>query len=66
MNFRENNEIVRVLMERDGCSREDALDLLNDARERVLDGENPEDILMDDFGLEPDYIFDLLWYFLNK
>jgi hypothetical protein len=25
-----------------------------------LDGEDPEEILHDEFGLEPDYIFDLI------
>lgn len=30
------------------------------ARERVLDGEDPEEILHYDFGLEPDYVYDLL------
>ena len=33
---------------------------LDEARERVLEGEDPEEILHDDFGLEPDYVWDLL------
>jgi hypothetical protein len=27
---------------------------------RVCDGEDPEEILYDEFGLEPDYFFDLM------
>lgn len=53
-------DIVVVLMRRDGISKEEAEELVNDARERVRQGEDPEDILYDDFGLEPDYVFDLL------
>ena len=61
------NEIVKILMERDDMSQEEAEDLLNDAKEEakiVLEeggslGEI-EDILKDYFSLEPDYIFDLI------
>ena len=54
------NEIVRILMRRDGMERDDAEDLLRDARAAVEDDEDPEEILQDYFGLEPDYVFDLL------
>ena len=54
------NEIVRILMKRDGMERDEADDLLRDARAAVEDGEDPEEILADWFGLEPDYVFDLL------
>ncbi len=54
------NEIVRILMKRDGMERDEAEDLLRDARAAVEDGEDPEEILADWFGLEPDYVFDLL------
>ena len=47
-------------MKRDGYTREEVREALRDARQRVLEGENPEDILYEDFGLEPDYIFDLI------
>ena len=53
----------RVLMRRDKMSAEEADEQIREARERVLeDGEDPEDILHDEFGLEPDYVFDLLAY----
>ena len=40
-------------------SKEADLEIEN-AQQDVRDGENPEDVLMDRFGLEPDYIFDLI------
>ena len=52
--------ILAVLMRRDGMSRSEAQELIDEARELVADGEDPEEILCVDFGLEPDYIFDLL------
>lgn len=56
----EGNEIVNVLMRRDGLSLEEAYEQLNDARERLTDGDDPEEILYEEFGLEPDYLFDLI------
>jgi len=52
--------IEKTLMKRDGYTREEAREALREARERVLKGENPEDILYEDFGLEPDYIWELI------
>ena len=43
-------------------SREEALEEITGMRERVLtDGENPDDVLYE-YGLEPDYVMDLLTY----
>lgn len=53
-------QVERIIIERDGYSSEEARELLEEARERVLQGEDPEEILYSEFGLEPDYIFDLL------
>ncbi len=55
------NRLVSILMRRDGMERDDAEDLLRDARAAVEDGEDPEEILADWFGLEPDYVYDLIW-----
>jgi len=52
--------IVQILMRRDDMSQEDAEQLLLEAREAVYAGEDPEEVLADYFGLEPDYIFELL------
>jgi len=55
-----NETLLEVLMRRDGMARADALELIAEAKARVEDGEDPEEVLYDEFGLEPDYIFDLL------
>lgn len=52
--------IVSILMERDDMSRGEAEDLVQQARLAVLNGEDPEEILLEEFGLEPDYLFDIL------
>ncbi len=55
------SEIVKILMERDGATREEAEERLSDARKRVqLEGEDPGEILNDEFELEPDYLFELM------
>lgn len=53
-------EVVRVIMDRDDLPYAEAIAMLNDARKRVSEGEDPEEILHEEFGLEPDYIFDLM------
>ena len=56
--------IQQVLMERDGLSALEAAQLIEDAREdlaqRLEQGEMPYDICEEWFGLEPDYIMELL------
>ena len=47
-------------MERDNMSSREADNAIEDAKQRVFEGEDPEDVLAEEFGLEPDYIFDLL------
>lgn len=56
----EGNAIVNILMKRDDMSREEAEEALQEARERMNEGEDPEEILLEEFGLEPDYLFDLM------
>ena len=53
--------IEEILIKRDGMTPGEAKELLQEARGRVLDGEDPEEILRDEFGLEPDYVFELLY-----
>ena len=53
-------ELVDVLMERDGLSLQDAIFAVNDALRRVREGDDPEEVLYEDFGLELDYIFALI------
>lgn len=54
------NEIVNILMKRDGMSREEALELLDDVKDMMeevnYDPEECENIFETELGLEPDYI----------
>ena len=52
--------LIDTLVWRDAISTAEAEEQVQDARQRVLDGENPEDILFEEFGLEPDFVFDLM------
>ena len=54
-------ELLKILMQRDNLSKAEALDLISEMQQAVLEGENPEELLYD-IGLEPDYIFDILPY----
>lgn len=54
------NEIIQILMKRDGLTLAEAAQSVKEARELVADGANPEEVLEEEFGLEPDYILDLL------
>lgn len=56
------NEVVRVLMERDGLSKKEAEEKLEEVREMISEADpwEAEDILADELGLELDYIFDII------
>ena len=60
-------ETVKVLMERDGMTREEAEEMVNNARYEInnmleeAEYDEIEDMLACDFGLEMDYIFDFLF-----
>lgn len=62
------NDIIKVLMERDGLSREEAEKQVSETSARIWDEldyedcelEDLEDILYGDIGLEPDYLLDML------
>ncbi len=54
------NRLVSILMRRDGMERDEAEDLLRDARADVENGEDPAEVLVAFFGLEPDYVYDLI------
>jgi hypothetical protein len=49
-----------VLMRRDGLSAKEADELIEYAKSRVDDGEDPEKVLAEEFGLEPDYVFSIM------
>lgn len=52
--------ILEVLMTRDGMDRDEAQEWIDEVREEVLAGADPEEMLRFEFGLEPDYIYDLI------
>lgn len=58
------DSILNILMNRDGMSEDEAKDLIKDAtkdlHERLENGEMPHDICNEWFGLEPDYIDELI------
>lgn len=60
------DSITEVLMRRDGLSEEDAKheveDFKADIEDSIISGnlEDIEDALMNDLGLEPDYLMDIL------
>ena len=53
-------DFEKVLINRDGMTPENARLELEDARQQIMDGQDPEELLFDEYGLEPDYFFDLL------
>ena len=60
------SEIKRVLMERDGMTSSEANSLIQEAREALEeymengDHESAEQVCSEFFGLEPDYLFELM------
>lgn len=55
------SELMQIIIERDGLSREEAAQAIAYARHLVHnEGQDPEEVLQDEFGLESDYIFDLI------
>ena len=51
-------ETMRILMERDGLTEEEAKEQMDECREALFDGDF--DAIGDYLGLEDDYIFDLI------
>lgn len=50
--------IRSILHTRDQASESDIDALFTNATDDIADGVDPEDVLSDTFGLEPDYLFD--------
>jgi hypothetical protein len=55
-----DSELKKVIMERDDLSSIEADQQIAEAKQRVAEGDDPEEVLLDDFGLEPDYLLDLI------
>ena len=58
------DNIKSILMSRDGMTEQESDDLIKEARadlmDRLADGDMPDDICEEWFGLEPDYIMELI------
>lgn len=55
------SKLILTLMRRDGLTYEEAQNEIAEARKMIDEGYDPEELLHEVFGLEPDYVFDLLW-----
>ena len=57
------NEVVRILMERDGLTQAEAQERVDEVHEMIAEADpwEAEDILADELGLEMDYIFDIMF-----
>ena len=51
--------IETILVRRDGVTMTEASAIVQDLKERVWLGQDPEELL-EEIGLEPDYVFELL------
>jgi hypothetical protein len=58
------NEIIRILMKRDNLSFAEAKEIYDECKVRIdealITNDSIEDIMMEDLGLELDYIFDII------
>lgn len=65
MNSTAAKEIAEIFMQRDGMSHEDALEYLREAysavQEAILNGDDADEVWMEETGLEPDYLYNLMF-----
>lgn len=60
------NRVVRILMHRDGITEAEAVSMVEATASEIYDAiegtscVEPEEIMMEELGLEPDYMFDIL------
>lgn len=60
------NEIIRILMRRDGVTYDEAKEMYLDCKSELIDAIagtsclDPEEVLASELGLEPDYIFNFI------
>jgi len=59
--------VIYILMEREGISRSEAREMVEECRSELFDALegtsclDPDDVLMDCLGLEPDYLEEVLY-----
>ena len=62
----DTEKIIRMIMERDELTHDEAAEIVNEARDAILkaatndDYNEAENIMYDELGLEMDYILDLI------
>ena len=60
------DKIIKILMNRDGITYEEAKEMYEDTRAELMDALDgtsclsPEEVLLGELGLEMDYIFDFI------
>lgn len=61
------NRVVKILMERDGMTQDEAVELVRQTSEEIqnevlsgMDVSDVDDIIANNLGLEPDYLYDIL------
>lgn len=56
------NQVVKILMERDGMTEQEATYLVKETKGELLrnDGWCRDEIILENLDLEPDYIMDIL------
>ena len=51
--------LIQALMNAEDCSEAEAKEIIKEMQDDVVNGEDPEEILLQ-YGLEPDYVFEIL------
>jgi hypothetical protein len=51
--------LLKALMNGQDMTKEEAKELILEMKQRVVEGEDPEEVLYEE-GLEPDYVLDLI------
>lgn len=60
------NKIIKILMDRDGLTYEEAKEMYDNTKAELMDAIDgtsclsPEEVLLEELGLEMDYVFDLI------
>ena len=57
------SRVIKILQERDNMSYDEANDLVCETRTMIIrNPEEADEIMCDQLGLEPDYLFDVLGF----
>lgn len=57
------NKVIEILINRDGLTESEAKKLIDETREMIItEPEDADQIISEQLGLEPDYLFYILGY----